>query len=91
MDELLNLLKVKLCNCTIKDEEIIKIKAYIESGANSLNLEEFNKYNMEKALRSHYNIRADFWKLMDGFIEKEEIFKRIINVFFVMEERASFK
>lgn len=91
MDELLNLLKVKLCNCTIKDEEIIKIKAYIESGENSLNVEEFNKYNMEKALRSHYNIRADFWKLMDSFIEKEEIFKRIINVFFAIGGESFFQ
>lgn len=91
MDELLNLLKVELCNCTIKDEEIIKLKAYIESGEISLNLEEFNKYNMESALRSHYNIREYFWKLMDSFVEKEEVFKRIINVFFAIGGDSFFK
>ncbi|EKQ56075.1 MULTISPECIES: DUF4132 domain-containing protein [unclassified Clostridium] len=84
MDELLNLLKVKLCNCSIKDEEIIKVKAYIESGENSLNLEEVDKCNMEKALRNHYNIRAEFWKLMDSFMDNQEVFKRIINVFFAI-------
>jgi len=91
MDELLNLLKVKLCNCTIKDEEIIKLKAYIESGENSLNLEEVHKYNMESALRSHYNIRESFWKLMDSFMDKEEVFKRIINVFFAIGGDSFFK
>lgn len=91
MNELLKLLKVELCNCTIKDEEIIKLKAYIESGENSLNLEEVHKYNMENALRSHYNIREDFWKLMDSFMDKKEVFKRIINVFFAIGGYSFFR
>lgn len=32
MDELLNLLRTRLCNCSISKETIIKLKAYIESG-----------------------------------------------------------
>lgn len=91
MDELLNLLKVELCNCSIKDEEIREIKGYIESGENSLNLEEVNKCNMEKAFRSHYNVRAEFWKLMDSFMDAEEVFKRIINVFFAIGGESFFK
>lgn len=31
MDELLNLLRTKLCNCSIRKEIIIKLKAYIEN------------------------------------------------------------
>lgn len=45
MDELLNSLRVKLCNCTIKEEDIIKVKDYIESGKNPSNLEGFGKYD----------------------------------------------
>lgn len=90
MDKLLNLLKVKLCNCTIKDEEVARIKSYIENGEDSLNLEEVHKYNLENSLRSHYNIRGEFWSLMDSFKDKEEIFKRIINVFAAIGENSFF-
>lgn len=45
MDELLNLLRVKICNCAIKEEEIIKLKDYIESGEKSSDLEGFGKYD----------------------------------------------
>lgn len=49
MDELLNLLRVNLCNCCIKDEDIVQIKAYIENGDNSFKLDKIGKYNMESS------------------------------------------
>jgi hypothetical protein len=91
MEELLNLLKVKLCNCTLEDEEVVKIKDYIENGGTSLNLKEIHKYNIENSLRSHYNIREEFWKLMDSFMDKEEVFKRILSVFFAIGQESFFK
>ncbi len=54
MDELLDLLKVNLCNCTLKDEEVRKIKDYIENGS-SLEFSKIHKYNIENSLRSHCN------------------------------------
>ncbi|CUU48381.1 DUF4132 domain-containing protein [Clostridium beijerinckii] len=91
MDELLNLLRVRFCNCSIKDEDIIKLKAYIESGEDSLNLAELVKYDMESALRSHYNVRESFWSLMDTLMGNKEVFKRIINVFFAIGGNSFFK
>lgn len=90
MDELLNLLQVKLCNCTLKDEEVREIKNYIESGS-SLDFSKIHKYNIENSLRSHYNIREKFWELLDEFMDKEDIFKRILNVFFAIGQESFFK
>lgn len=91
MDRLLNLLQVNLCNCSLKDEELVKIKEYIENGNDSLDLSKIHKYNMENSLRSHYNIREEFWKLMDEFMENAEVSKRILNVFFSIGQESFFK
>ncbi|NMM62424.1 DUF4132 domain-containing protein [Clostridium sp. P21] len=91
MEELLNLLRVKLCNCTLEKEEIIKLKEYIENGDDTLDLNEIHKYNMENTLRGNYNIRQDFWKLVDGFMDNEEVFKRILKVFWAIGQESFFK
>ncbi|MDS0527666.1 DUF4132 domain-containing protein [Clostridium sp. SHJSY1] len=88
MEELLNLLKVNLCNCVLKDEEIIKIRDYIENGKNVLNLNEIYQCNMKDTFRNQYNIKEDFWGLMDSFIDNEEVFKRILNVFFAIGQES---
>jgi hypothetical protein len=90
MDELLKLLQVKLCNCTLNDEEVKGIKDYIEKGS-SLDLSKTHKYNIENSLRSHYDIREKLWQSIDGFKDQEHVFKRILNVFFAIGEESFFK
>ncbi len=91
MEELLNLLSVKLCNCTLEKEEIIKIKSYIENGDDGLDLSKIHKYNIENSLRGNYNIAVDLWNLIDGFMDNEEVFKRILNVFWAIGQESFFK
>lgn len=91
MEELLNLLRVKLCNCTLEKEETIKLKEYIENGDDNLDLNKIHKYNMENTFRGNYNIRQEFWKLVDGFMDNEEVFKRILKVFWAIGQESFFK
>ncbi|MBZ9634561.1 DUF4132 domain-containing protein [Clostridium sp. FP1] len=90
MHELLNLLQVNLCDCTLNDEEVSEIKDYIENGG-SLELSKTHKYNIEKSLRGHYNIAEKLWGLLDEFMDKEDVFKRILNVFFAIGQESFFK
>lgn len=89
MDELLNLLKVNLCNCSLKDEEVQKIKEYIENGG-VLDYTNNYKYNISPR-GSQHSIQEKLWELMDGFMDDKDIFKRLLNVFFIIGENSFFK
>ncbi|MBI6874808.1 DUF4132 domain-containing protein [Clostridium aciditolerans] len=89
MDELLNLLKVNLCNCSLKDEEVQKIKEYIENGG-ALDYSNNYKYNISPR-GGQYKIQEKLWELMDSFMNDKDIFKRLLNVFFIIGEDSFFK
>lgn len=90
MNELLNLLKVGISNYELADEELIKIKNYIEKGT-SLELKENHKYDIEKYFNKYYNMVEVFWKSLDSLMEQKEIFKRILNVFADISGESFFK
>jgi hypothetical protein len=90
MEEILSILQVKLCNCTLKDDEVREIRDYIVKGT-PLDFDKVHKYNLENSLRSHYNIRERFWELLDQAKENEQTFNRLLNIFFAIGQESFFK
>lgn len=91
MEELLNLLRVKLCNCTLEKKEINEIKSYIENDNDTLDLNKIHKYNIENTLRGNYEVKKELWDLIDGFRDDKEVFKRILKVFWAVGGESFFK
>lgn len=79
MEEILDIIQFKLCDSTLKEEEVMGIKEYLESGT-PLDLE-----------KSHYNIQQRIWELLNEFKDKEEIYKRLVNVFYAIGEESFFR
>ncbi len=91
MEELLNLLRVKLCNCTLEKKEITEIKSYIQNDNYTLDLNKIHKYNIENTLRGNYEVKKELWDLMDGFRDDKEVFKRILKIFWAIGGESFFK
>lgn len=87
MEEILNILQFKLCNRTLKDDDIIEIRDYIEKGT-TLDLDKVHKFNIEK---SDYSTQQRIWELLNEFKDKEEFYKRLVNVFYAIGEESFFR
>lgn len=87
MEEILDIIQFKLCDSTLKDEEVRGIKEYLETG-NPLDLDKVHKFDLEE---SHYNIQQRIWELLNEFKDKEEIYKRLVNVFYAIGEESFFR
>ncbi|URZ01580.1 hypothetical protein [Clostridium felsineum] len=93
MEELLDIIKFELLGESLVEEEASKLKAYIESGLEGVDLKKIKKCNMEIVLVNYYNIelREKFWRLMDGIKKNKEVFKRILKVFLNIGNESFFK
>lgn len=90
MDELLDFLKVKLCDGNLNYKEVAKIKDYIENDGSNSMLEDISKYDIHKSIKTNYVLRAEYWKVMDKYAENQELLKRIFNIFFAIGQESFF-